>query len=147
MMVASYPGSQLIKCVGEEESLVSTAFLGLRFSPNSLASRTDGWHHILSSQHKVCIFLMAMASIRFSLRFSSAGAGSRNGEEEEEESLVSTASGCGCITTHEDKIWHHMTHSRWHLLIYTSIFSIPAPGLLIAKCLLSLPFGSKHSLC
>ena len=29
--VASYPGSRLIKCVGEEESLVSTA---LRFKPD-----------------------------------------------------------------------------------------------------------------
>ena len=44
-VLASYPGSRLIKCVGEEESLVSTA---LRFKPDPRLSSGSGFHRTLS---------------------------------------------------------------------------------------------------
>ena len=73
-------GSQLIKCVGEEESLVSTALhfkLDPKYSSGSGLHRTLSHHaqmdDIISCQVSICScwFLMAMASSR-SIRFEEA---------------------------------------------------------------------------
>ena len=48
----------------------------------------------------------------------------REEEEEVGESLVSTASGSGCVKTHDDKISHCMTH----FINITSLFSSPPPS-------------------
>ena len=44
-LTSLYPGSRLMKCVGEEESLVSTA---LRFKLDPRHSSGSRFHHILS---------------------------------------------------------------------------------------------------
>ena len=71
-LIASYPGSRLLKCVDEEESLVSTALwfkLDPRHSSGSAFTDTLSHHaridDIISCQVSIksyCSFLMAIAS-------------------------------------------------------------------------------------
>ena len=59
--VASYPGSQLIKCVGEEKSLVSTA---LRFKRDSRHSSGSGFHLTLSHHTRMDDIISCQVSIK-----------------------------------------------------------------------------------
>ena len=60
-LVASYPGSRLIKCVGEEGSLVSTA---LRFKRDPRYSSVSGFHCTLSHHAWVDDIISCQVSIK-----------------------------------------------------------------------------------
>ena len=59
--VASYPGSRLIKCVGEEESLVSTA---LRFKQDPRHSSGSSLHRTLSHHVRMDDIISCQVSIK-----------------------------------------------------------------------------------
>ena len=59
--LASYPGSRLIKCVGEEESLVSTA---LRFKPDPRHSLGSSFHRNLSHHARMDDIISCQVSIK-----------------------------------------------------------------------------------
>ena len=60
-VLASYPGSQLIKYVGEEESLVSTA---LRFKLDPRHSLDSGFHRTLSHHARMDDIIFCQVSIK-----------------------------------------------------------------------------------
>ena len=62
MILASYPGSQLIKCIGEEESLLSTA---LRFRLDPRHSSGSVFHRILSHHARMDDIISCQVSIIF----------------------------------------------------------------------------------
>ena len=68
--LASYPGSRLIKCVGEEESLVSTA---LRFKPDPRHSSDSGFHRTLSYHALMDDIVSCQVSIKSIVVFNGDG--------------------------------------------------------------------------
>ena len=68
--LASYPGSRLIKCIGEEESLVSTA---LQFKLDPRHSSGSGFHRTLSHHAWMDDIISCQVSIKVIVEFNGDG--------------------------------------------------------------------------
>ena len=68
--IASYPGSRFIKCVGEEESLVSTA---LRFKTDHRHSLDYGFYRTLSHHAQMDDIISCQISIKSYVVFNGDG--------------------------------------------------------------------------